>query len=329
MSNNFLFNFSKKNDKPNPNQISNSNFKSKSKYSNTLPPNECVNTNNGPIPIDKYSGYGTGYGTNPSDVLYSIWCSYQSSFTAKFTTSQANIGVPVDNPIVGPANIFTIRHAEKNSSQPNYCLNGNGIYRACYLVDYINKLALDGFPISYIITCNSCPYNTTDPSMRPIQTISMASFMLNIPMVIYGGSQDFEKVTDALFNSNSNIYNGLNIVMCWEHSAIQELQLSILNAAAIHSRLPSGIMNADEFFNDSTNICTDGKYLCTPTSDNTNPLYVPTHPELSNTQNYPYWNTNNYNHVYCLTSKKSNNNVFKFSISNQPCLTCYASCEFH
>jgi hypothetical protein len=318
MSNYFLFNFSKQNNKPN--QIS----YTKSNYSNTLPQNECVETNNGAVPVDKYSGYGTGYTANPNDVLYSIWCSNQNSIAAKFTASQASNNAPETSTFNGPANIFIIRHGEKNSSSPNYCLNNNGIYRACHLINYIKQLAVEGVPISYIVTCNICPYNTPDPSMRPMQTMSMSSFMLNIPMSVYGGSQDFAQVADELFNSS--VYNGLNVVICWEHSAIQSLVNHILDAAAIYDRLPSGINNADDFFNNTTDICTDGKYLCTSNSDNFNSLYVPPNPE-SNTQNYPYWNTNNYNNVYCLTSDESNNNVFKFSITKQPCLTCYPSCE--
>jgi len=288
----------------------------------TLPQSDC---NNG-FPIDKYPSYG-GNGVNAWEVLYSIWNSYQSTIGAQFTLNQDINKAPDTNTnsnTIGPSNIFIIRHGEKNSSSlPNYLLNNNGIYRACQLMKFVNILAEEGNPISYIITANPCPYNTSDASMRTIQTISMVSFMLNIPIFIYGGDQDFSEVVSQLFsNDSTNPFNGLNILICWEHAAIQGLCLNILNEAGNINRLPNNCSNGDDFFK-LINPCADGNYKC---NDKTNKYYPPL--GASNSEYYPYWNTENYDSVYWIKSD-SQNIFYDFKIFNQPCLTCYSSCDIH
>jgi hypothetical protein len=309
--------------------------------SNTLPSNDCSSG----FPIDKYKSYG-GRGTNPWEVLYSIWNSYQNTLGAQFTLNQDISKAPSNTNIIGPSNIFIIRHGEKQPSKPNYSINNNGIYRACQLMNFVNILAQEGTPISYIITCNPCPYNSaggskSDPSMRPIQTISMVSFMLNIPIFIYGGAQDFSEVVNQLFLNDTtnttntpNPFNGLNVLICWEHSAIQALCLNILNGAGQANRLTVNASNGntdyygDAFF-EATNPCPDGNYECTDSSslyfynENSVPSYIG-----PNSQFYPYWNNYNFDSVYHL--KSNSNNIFEeFKIFNQPCLTCYSSCDIH
>jgi hypothetical protein len=305
--------------------------------SQTLPSNECSNG----FPINKYAYYG-GKGTNPWEVLYSIWNSYQNTIGAQFTLKQDENKAPtsstnsISNP-TGPSQIFIIRHGEKNSSSPDYSLNNNGIYRACQLINFVNKLAEQGNPISYIITGNPCPYYTSDSSMRPQQTISMVSFMLNIPIFIYGGDQDFPEVVAQLFSSDStNPFNGLNVLICWEHAAIQGLCLKILNEAGLKSRLTLSATNenqdwyGDAFFK-QVNACPDGNYEC-PELDSSSPynLKSNTPPKYigPNSKNYPYWNNYNFDSVYWIKSD-SQNIFYDFKIFNQPCLTCYSSCQLH
>ena len=310
--------------------------------SNTLPSNNCSSG----FPIDKYKSYG-GRGTNPWEVLYSIWNSYQNTLGAQFTLNQDISMAPSNTNIIGPSNIFIIRHGEKQSSKPNYSLNNNGIYRACQLMNFVNILHEEGTPISYIITCNPCPYNSaggsnSDPSMRPIQTISMVSFMLNIPIFIYGGAQDFPEIVNQLFVSDTtNPFNGLNVLICWEHSAIQALCLNILNGAGQLNRLPDTIvlpngntdLYGDAFFS-LKNPCPDGNYECTDSTNSSSPYYINPNSNSvpsyigSNSQFYPYWNNYNFDSVYHL--KSNSNNIFEeFKIFNQPCLTCYSSCDIH
>jgi hypothetical protein len=307
-------------------------------YGKTVPANDCING----FPISRYAGYGV----NAWEVLYSIWVANQSTIGAKFTNTQAANAAPGAAPLcTGPANIFMIRHGEKNPSPDvNYCLNNNGIYRACQLIEYVNKLATAGTPISYIISCNTCAYNTGDSSMRPQQTMAMTSFMLNIPMYIFGGPQDYDTVIDKLFNSG--IFDGLNVLFCWEHTAIQQLCLNILNAAGFISRLQitQGTGGYNDWYGDAyfaqystpDNLCPDGNYLCTDISspyytDNIN-LTNPGGTGLPNcigpnSQYYPYRNTDNFETLYWFKSSSSSEYKFTFKITKEPVLTCYSSCE--
>jgi hypothetical protein len=334
---NYLFNFPTNNNSSNP------------PYTNTLPASDCSNGS----PIDKYAGYGT----SSIEVLYSIWCSFQSTIGAQFTNSQDASAAPTSHNFTGPANIFIIRHAEKNPSpQLNYCLDNNGIYRACQLIAFVNQLAAAGTPISYLVTCNPCAYNTADSSMRPEQTIAMVSFILNIPMFIFGSSQDYINFTNGVFSAvdsgspYAGIFDGLNILVCWEHSAIQGLSLNILNAAGALGRLDvtsTPTLYGDAFFGaigiNGNPLCPNGSYLA-PSSPSS-PYYVnPTSPPKDyigdNSQYYPYWNTYNFQSVYWLRSNPIN---YKFEttvtggvaegfrIFDQPkyCETCYANCDLH
>ena len=62
--------------------------------------------------------------------------------------------------------------------------------------------------------------------MHPEQTILGAAFLLNLPHVMYSSSSDVSTTITALYNTG--IYNGLNILICWEHQNIQKLCLEIL-----------------------------------------------------------------------------------------------------
>ena len=337
MSNNFLFRL--KNAAVTNNQSSNNT----SSFDSTLPQSSCKNGS----PKVLHAGYGV----NSWEVLYSIWNSYQTSAGAKFTYNQALTSAPPPPPppplppgfkpvCTGPANIFIIRHCEKSSDKPNYNLDQNGIYRACQLVEYVNHLATTGYPISYIVTCNPCPYNSSDPSMRPVQTASIISFMLNIPIYIYGGSQDYDSIVSALFpktTPGTGTFDGLNVLIVWEHSSIQQLCLNILDAAGDLdlSRLPGTSTTGDDFFK-KTNPCPDGNYLATTenTSTNDGTAYIP--PALGevkgvgkHTQYYPYWNNDNFDSIYWLKSTSDSNYKFSFSIFKQPIVTCYPSCGLH
>lgn len=334
MSDQFLSNFSKLPKVVQP-------VSTTAQYGNTLPTSQCP----GGFPEDKYAGYGV----NAYEVLYSTWVSYQSTIGAQFTQSQSNIGAPVDPTMVGPKNIFIIRHGEKTSSRPGtgstgstiqYHLNQNGIYRACQMPTLINQLATIGYPISYLVAANPCPWNSVDPSMRQEQTIQMASFLLNIPMFMFGSANDSQAVADALFDIDpTNPFNGLNVLICWEHTAIQDLCLTLLTQSVAVGRSTIG---PDEFFAQpsvSQQTCVGGRYLApageayTPFNvkvENSVPppeyVYIPHEPATSF---YPYWNTHNFDNMFCFFANVDNTD-FDFTLTNQQyfnCLTCYSSCE--
>jgi hypothetical protein len=323
-------------------------------YGPTIPSSDCVynTTAQQSFPISKYAGYGV----NAWEVLYSIWVANQSTNGAKFTYNQALNHEPTTSPCIGPANIFIIRHGEKDpSGTVNFNINNNGIYRASQLVEYVNKLCTAGTPISYIITCNPCPYTASDPSMRPQQTAMMASFLLNIPLFIYGGSQDYSDIVTPLFTPG--FFDGLNVLICWEHTSIQQLCLNIINKAATLSTtrfpllLPTNSYPewyGDAYFKeigDSDNrLCPGGNYLApigvsnyyiiTPTSPGL-PNQTPTGPSPTylppcigpNSQYYPYWNNDDFDAVYLFNSDSSYN--FTFNIGTTPIFTCYPNCELH
>jgi hypothetical protein len=264
--------------------------------------------------------------SNPVDALYTIWESYQTTPAAQFSTIQKSVSAPenLTNPPVGPANIFIIRHGEKNET--NYGLDQNGIYRASQIANFINNLAKDGYPISYIITCQPLPYSTPSSGMHPEQTISGASFLLNIPHIMYSSPSNVAKTAKALYDTG--IYNGLNVLICWEHKYIQSLCLEILNKGRAQKIPRISQKNANKFFK-KINPCPDGNYV---TTDTTSPFYPPQQPQpndnYKDSQCYPYWNNNNYDTVYCFYSKQPTN-TFTFKIKSENCNTCYTSCKLH
>jgi hypothetical protein len=317
------------------------------------PTNSCI-----PPPI-----YPPGQPTsNPSqfysnpDNMYAAWYSYQETTTVANGNTNYTTQPLTSVSYVGPKNIYIIRHGEKKQCSSGYCLDYNGAKRACNLVTYFNSFPE---PIDYIVTCNPCLYDTSNSSMRPSQTIFPTSFMLNIPTSVYGGAQDFYFVADALFeNSTNNPYNGMNVLICWEHSAIQGLMLTLLNKAGEVGRLPlvtdvgDASMYGSKFFKelaDPTNPSvtssdhsykiTDGYFLSTSTSpggktgtpyqvDLSTNLPLPTYVDASDSQYYPYWNSGTFNLLYNIgTASDSSvpNELNVFDIHTQPINTCYQS----
>jgi len=232
------------------------------------------------------------------------------------------------NKTKGPKNIFIIRHGEKANG---YGLDANGIYRATKLTNYIISLANKGYPISYIITNIPDPYVNGSGTMHPFQTMSASSFLLNIPIIMYSSASDYNTTAQELYNGN---YNGLNILICWEHENIQGLCLSILNEGANQTPSRIAYANADDFFKNLTPSPLSGFYLCTSTSPNTNSSYIPpSQPQdynnYANSQYYPYWNTNDFDSVYIFYSSISSNYQFGFTISKENIDTCFTNCNLH
>ena len=261
-----------------------------------------------------------------SQALYTAWCSYQSQYQSQFSTLQNNSMAPTTegNPS-GPANIFIIRHGEKASG---YGMDANGIFRASQLANYIISLSNNGYPISYIITCQPDSYQSGGGSMHPSQLVSAASFLLNIPIIMYGVSSDTSTTAQNLYNGQ---FDGLNVLICWEHLNIQNLCLEILNDCPT-TRLPTGCNNADEFFLNLSPSPFSGNYLCTTNSKHSNTSYIAPPPEnngnYTNPQNYPYWNVNDFSTVYVFSSA-SPSYQYDFTISNENINTCSSECNLH
>lgn len=160
-------------------------------------------------------------------------------------------------------------------------------------------------------------------------------------MLIYDTSQSYSSVCEALFPQSVTpgtigAFDGLNVLICWEHSTIQSLCIALLQTMGPLNRINttpinySGIDNyADPFF-ENLNPCPDGNFLC---NDSTNSFYIPpnTNPGSTvapigpNSQTYPYWSNYNFDSVFWFSSKEPSFN-FDFQIFIQPCYTCYPSC---
>lgn len=118
----------------------------------------------------------------------------------------------------GPTNIFVIRHGEKINNK--FALDCNGILRSTYIPDLIENLNNKGFGINVIVSMNNYL------SMHVQQTILLTAWLLDIPVFIYG-EQNSQQITIANVFNNP-YFNGKNVLICWEHTCIQELIQQII-----------------------------------------------------------------------------------------------------
>ena len=150
---------------------------------------------------------------NDSNPLYKLYTEYESLRRKNNTlTSQ------IYTHIVGPANIFIIRHGEKVKTLSN--LDCNGVLRSTYIPKLIEKINDDGYGIHTLLT--AFDYN----SMHQEQTIELSSWLLNIPLFMYGHSSQTEKIIKELFTNP--YYNGKTVLICWEHRCIQQIVKNII-----------------------------------------------------------------------------------------------------
>lgn len=156
----------------------------------------------------------------PTDInngeLFKVYNDFED--LRSFNTS---ISKPNHKKGLGPNNIFIIRHAERIPSL--YYLDKNGIYRSTILPNIINVINKKGFPIDFIVSCNP---NIKTNSIHVQQTITLASWIMNIPLFIFGGQKDIEEVTENLYTIDP--FNGKNVLMVWEHTCIQSLLKALI-----------------------------------------------------------------------------------------------------
>jgi hypothetical protein len=158
---------------------------------------------------------------------------------------------------VGPANIFMIRHGEKVKTE--FGLDCNGVLRSTYIPEMIQQLNDQGFGIHAIVTAYSYI------SMHKVQTVSLASWLLNIPIFMYGSVDDIELMVENIFKEP--YFANKTILICWEHQCFQDVLKKLTKYAAKARNIPN---------------------------------YTFKNPE-GNSQ-WPYWNTNNYKSIYYLDS---------------------------
>ena len=167
------------------------------------------------------------------DIMYSMYAKYEKTFTPTYI--QNNL-LQLTNPDnyshlpMGPSNIFIIRHAEQifnNYADPTnedtyYNLDCNGIDRSIKLTNFINKLGVDGYPITTIVLTNApMDINTTgNASIHAQQTMHFSAWALSIPILVFGYvncSQPYDATTAINIFTNASI-RGKNIVVAFKHS---------------------------------------------------------------------------------------------------------------
>jgi len=233
---------------------------------------------------------------NASSLLYSVKEYYNNTFTPNYLLK--NSGRPLGK-LNGPNNIFIFRHGEKTNSgiptQKSYAMDCNGFYRASKFVDFVNNLGLKGTPIDYIITCNPNPYQCQDPTMRNEQFVSIASYMLNIPMFIFSFENEIEKTVKTLFDYSP--FNDTNVMICWGHKYIQNLLKNIIDEGIIKGRVEE--KTKEEWIIKNT----------------------PVKPENVIDSLWPYWDSDNFNMVYHL------NPSYSFNYFIEPIKTCHPNVD--
>jgi hypothetical protein len=121
----------------------------------------------------------------------------------------------------GPENVFIIRHGEKMKKK--YALDCNGILRSTYIPDLVEDLNHKGYGINVIVSMNNYE------SMHVQQTVMLTAWLLDIPLFIYGEQNDQQVTIENVFKNP--YYNGKNVLICWEHTCIQELLQQIISIA--------------------------------------------------------------------------------------------------
>ena len=283
-----------------------------------------------------------------SDIIYSVYQSYQKTFTPNYIQNNLLLLTNPSNYTnlsMGPSNIFMIRHGEKNSNNYNtptnentfYDINLNGIYRSIELPNFINELGTSGFPISAIVTVNpnmDIISNFNDLSTRPQQTIMFSSWILNIPLYIFSTanvSQPYDATTAINIFTNPSL-RGKNIVVAFEHDNMQSFTNQLVQC--YHYFKQGGTV---QNLNNTTlyNISTEEWWRQnTPESPQYQysgfkpPQSTPPHPiPYQNYSQYlPYWNVNTFDKVYWLSQTNSQNNL-TFDVFYQNIYTCFTNCH--
>lgn len=160
--------------------------------------------------------------------LYEIYIDYSENRDSnKYLTKHKR-----NNSSIGPANIFVIRHAERDNN--DVPLNHNGILRSIFHIDLIKGFNDLGYGIDYIVTVNS---DLNSGNMHMQQSVFMMSWMLNIPLFIFGSEKQPELAITQVYKNV--IFNNKNILFCWEHTCIQELISGIIKIGPTIKKIPN------------------------------------------------------------------------------------------
>jgi len=280
-----------------------------------------------------------------NDIVYSVYQTYQKSFTPNYI--QNNL-LQLTNPsnytnlLMGPSNIFIIRHGEKKqngSPRTNentfYCIDCNGISRSIELPNFINELGTSGFPISAIVTTNPTMDINTYMSTRPQQTIMFSSWILNIPLYIFSTdevSQPYDATTAINIFTHPTL-RGKNIVVAFEHVNIQSLTNQLVQCYNYFKQggtiqnlnnLTLYNVSTEDWWKQNTPVSPQYQYAGFKPPQTNPPLYPVPYQDYS--QYLPYWNKFTFDKVYWLSQTNLQNNL-TFNIFYQNIYTCFPSCN--
>ena len=276
------------------------------------------------------------------DVMYSIYAKYEKTFTP--TYYQNNL-LQLTNPDnythlpMGPSNIFIIRHGEKmldNYADPTnqdtyYNLDCNGVHRSIELPNFINKLGVDGYPITTIVLTNArMDINISgNASIHAQQTMHFSAWALSIPVLVFGYancSQPYDATTAINIFTNASI-RGKNIIVAFQHANIQSLTNQLvqcynyfkqggtvknLNNSTLHN------VSTEEWWKHNTPVEPKHQY-----SGYKHPMQKPSYPipHEKYSKYLPYWNANTYDRVYWL-SQTNRPDDLTFKLLSQNINTC-------
>jgi hypothetical protein len=161
-------------------------------------------------------------------LLHEIYDSYSQQRNTNKVSRKASKG---SSP-VGPANIFIIRHGERDALLVG--LDCNGMRRSCKFVDIVNKLNVMNYSIDYIVTCNP---DINNGSMHMEQTVMVSAWLLDIPLFIFGSDKQTDLAIQQIYSQK--IFNNKNVLICWEHTCIQTLLNSILTIGPSVKKIPN------------------------------------------------------------------------------------------
>ena len=282
------------------------------------------------------------------DILYSLYQTYQKSFTPMYIQNNLRQLTNPNNYLnlpMGPSNIFIIRHGEKSTDNfvtptnenTYYALDCNGIYRSIHFPKFINKLGSSGFPITAIVMANeTMDININgNISIRPQQTLTFSSWLLNIPLYMFSKTncgQPYDATTAINIFINKHL-RGKNIIVSWQHDDIQSLTNQLVQCYNYLNKheLPVENLNNNTLYDVDTE---DWWKQNTPVSPQyqysgiKHPQTMPQYPfpYINYSQYVPYWNINSYDGAYWLSQTTSQNNL-TFEVLNQNITTCFNGCN--
>ena len=276
------------------------------------------------------------------DIMYSIHAKYGKTFTPTYI--QTNL-LQLTNPDnythlpMGPSNIFIIRHGEQNldnyvnptNEDTYYNLDCNGIQRSIELPNFINKLGMNGFPITHIVTTNNhMDINITgNAAMRSQQTVFFSAWALSIPILIFAypdSAQPYDATTAINIFTNVTL-RGKNIVVSYQHADIQSLTNQLVQCynyfkqgGTVQNLNNSTLYNVstEEWWKHNTPVDPRHQY-----SGFKSPQQKPIYPfPYENYSKYlPYWNETTFDRVYWL-SQTNHPNSLTLKLLSQNINTC-------